>query len=80
MGNRKAPTHPPSEGGSRQVKPMPPPAPPAKFSERAPGRIYYGVQRGARMPCLYGSKQDAIEGRDVDERVVKLRVEVLEVL
>lgn len=32
------------------------------------------------MPCLWGHRSDAVEGCDPDERVVRVAVEVLEVL
>ena len=35
----------------------------------------YGVHRGA--PCLWGSKAEALENCDVDERVYAFRVEMV---
>lgn len=32
------------------------------------------------VPCLYGTRADAEDGRDVDEDVVECRVEVLRVV
>lgn len=55
---------------------VPIPAPFTTWATIAPADMWSLTQR----VCLWGAKGDAVENRDADERVCRVRVEVLEVL
>lgn len=54
---------------ARKKKTEPPP-PPSRIAG-----VWWGVVGPRGMPCLFGRKRDAEEGKDFDERVAKFRVE-----